>query len=460
MQPGDIAYVADTVTRVAAELGDSTLVLAFAGAPFTVASYLVEGRLSRTYEHNWALLYTDLRVARADGRPGGDGRGVRRRPARRRGSGVPTVRLRGPARSRSPTTTASSSPLTACSPSCRAAPGRTGDPFRHRVRPPPRVDGRRGGAGHRADWRTSIAAARKRLGDSLCSRAISTRHSSSPEGRRRRRFRRVVLADNGGQPGHTFNLGHGVHPSSDPGARRRRRLRARGDEELISRTGVVVDGVRHATPARRHRCALHGHPAWAAAERRPARRPHRPLRGDRRAQPARRAHRGATLGDRLRPRRCRPRRVRRRRRSAPRRSEHRGGRRRARRVGRRAGRRPRAGPALLDDVGGRLPRARRRAAAHGLPFVGIESWASEPAYVDYLAGVVKTGLAGMLPATRVLFTAHSLPRRILDTADPYLSRSPVPPRSPPTAGPTDRCRSPGSRPDGRLNHGSSRTCSA
>ena len=27
----------------------------------------------------------------------------------------------------------------------------------------------------------------------------------------------AVLADNGGQPGHIFNLGHGVHPASDPG---------------------------------------------------------------------------------------------------------------------------------------------------------------------------------------------------------------------------------------------------
>ena len=34
-------------------------VLAFAGAPFTVASYLIEGRPSRTYEHTKALLHTD-----------------------------------------------------------------------------------------------------------------------------------------------------------------------------------------------------------------------------------------------------------------------------------------------------------------------------------------------------------------------------------------------------------------
>ena len=27
----------------------------------------------------------------------------------------------------------------------------------------------------------------------------------------------AVLADNAGHPGHIFNLGHGVHPDSDPG---------------------------------------------------------------------------------------------------------------------------------------------------------------------------------------------------------------------------------------------------
>ena len=28
---------------------------------------------------------------------------------------------------------------------------------------------------------------------------------------------RAVLADNAGHPGHVFNLGHGVHPTTDPG---------------------------------------------------------------------------------------------------------------------------------------------------------------------------------------------------------------------------------------------------
>ena len=56
LEPDDIAYVAETVQLVAAELGADVPVLAFAGAPFTVASYLIEGRPSRTYEHTKALL--------------------------------------------------------------------------------------------------------------------------------------------------------------------------------------------------------------------------------------------------------------------------------------------------------------------------------------------------------------------------------------------------------------------
>ncbi|MDQ3470505.1 MAG: uroporphyrinogen decarboxylase, partial [Actinomycetota bacterium] len=62
LTPDDVAYVADTVRAVVADLGPAVPVLAFAGAPFTVASYLVEGRPSRTYEHTKALLHTDERL--------------------------------------------------------------------------------------------------------------------------------------------------------------------------------------------------------------------------------------------------------------------------------------------------------------------------------------------------------------------------------------------------------------
>jgi len=54
LEPDDIGYVAATVERVVGELGAAVPVLAFAGAPFTVASYLIEGAPSRTYEHTKA----------------------------------------------------------------------------------------------------------------------------------------------------------------------------------------------------------------------------------------------------------------------------------------------------------------------------------------------------------------------------------------------------------------------
>jgi uroporphyrinogen decarboxylase len=55
----DTPYVLETVRQLVAELPDEVPLLAFAGAPFTVASYLVEGRPSRTYEHTKQLMHTD-----------------------------------------------------------------------------------------------------------------------------------------------------------------------------------------------------------------------------------------------------------------------------------------------------------------------------------------------------------------------------------------------------------------
>jgi uroporphyrinogen decarboxylase len=54
----DTPYVLETVRNLVRELGDVPLI-GFAGAPFTVASYLVEGRPSRTYEKTKQLMYGD-----------------------------------------------------------------------------------------------------------------------------------------------------------------------------------------------------------------------------------------------------------------------------------------------------------------------------------------------------------------------------------------------------------------
>ncbi len=51
----DAPYVSHAIRSLVAEL--DVPLIGFAGAPFTVASYLVEGRPSRTYEHTKSLMY-------------------------------------------------------------------------------------------------------------------------------------------------------------------------------------------------------------------------------------------------------------------------------------------------------------------------------------------------------------------------------------------------------------------
>jgi uroporphyrinogen decarboxylase len=53
----DTPYVLETVRNLVSEL--PVPLIAFAGAPFTVASYLIEGRPSRTYVRTKALMHTD-----------------------------------------------------------------------------------------------------------------------------------------------------------------------------------------------------------------------------------------------------------------------------------------------------------------------------------------------------------------------------------------------------------------
>lgn len=58
LTPEDVSYVTEAMGMLTAELG-STPLIGFAGAPFTLASYLVEGGPSRNHEHTKALMYGD-----------------------------------------------------------------------------------------------------------------------------------------------------------------------------------------------------------------------------------------------------------------------------------------------------------------------------------------------------------------------------------------------------------------
>ncbi|MFC3802129.1 ferrochelatase [Cohnella sp. GCM10012308] len=74
------------------------------------------------------------------------------------------------------------------------------------------------------------------------------------------------------------------------------------------------------------------------------------------------------------------------------------------------------------SVGGYLKRAREAAEQHNIAFAGVESYHLHPVLIEALADRVNAGLdqAGVSAAEGlVLFSAHSLPARILEMNDPY-----------------------------------------
>jgi len=55
----DLAYVAQAIEKVAAHFRDRLGVIGFCGAPFTLASYMIEGGGSRNYIHTKQLMYSE-----------------------------------------------------------------------------------------------------------------------------------------------------------------------------------------------------------------------------------------------------------------------------------------------------------------------------------------------------------------------------------------------------------------
>jgi uroporphyrinogen decarboxylase len=61
LEPGDVRYVTEAVTTLVAELGAKPLI-GFAGGPFTLASYLIEGGPSKSHDRAKALMYGNPRM--------------------------------------------------------------------------------------------------------------------------------------------------------------------------------------------------------------------------------------------------------------------------------------------------------------------------------------------------------------------------------------------------------------
>jgi uroporphyrinogen decarboxylase len=210
----DTPYVLETVRILVREL--SVPLLAFAGAPFTVASYLIEGRPSRTYARTKAMMHTEpvlwdaLMSALADMAVASIGSQL--------AAGAQAFQLFDswagalhPAdyeRFVLPYSTRVFDALRAT-----GAPGihfgvSTGELLGLMARTGCEVLG--------VDWRTPLAAARARAGRPVALQGnLDPAVCTCPWEVVEREVERV-LADNGGHPGHIFNLGHGVLPETDP----------------------------------------------------------------------------------------------------------------------------------------------------------------------------------------------------------------------------------------------------
>ena len=221
----DTAYVQATVRILAAELPADVPLLAFAGAPFTVASYLVEGRPSTTYQHTKAMMYTDPALWHR----------VMERLTQHAVAFI-DAQLRSGARAFQvfdswagalssadyrrfvlPHSTAVFTELAARHPGVPGIHFGIGCDHLLADMLEAATAGGHGTPVLGLDWRTPIREARTRLGADLVVQGnldpalVLAGVGPALAGTD------AVLLDNGGHPGHIFNLGHGVQPDTDPG---------------------------------------------------------------------------------------------------------------------------------------------------------------------------------------------------------------------------------------------------
>ena len=91
---GDLSHVLETIRILDREL--DVPLITFAGAPFTIASYLIEGRPSKSYIRTKTMMYSEPEaVVHADGQARRHGHRLFARACGSRRQGVPAVRQLG-----------------------------------------------------------------------------------------------------------------------------------------------------------------------------------------------------------------------------------------------------------------------------------------------------------------------------------------------------------------------------
>ena len=211
----DCPYVQQTVRNLVGELGDVPLI-GFAGAPFTVASYLVEGGPSRTLGRTKALMLSepDLWARLLD-----------------RLADIAVAALRAQVLAGASAVQLFDSWAGTLSP----------DMYERHVMPAsakvfagvadlgvPRIHfgvttgellpllAKAGATVVGVDWRVPIDEARRRLGPDVAVQGNLDPAVCLAPWPAVAEAATDVLVRNGGQPGHVFNLGHGVLPETDP----------------------------------------------------------------------------------------------------------------------------------------------------------------------------------------------------------------------------------------------------
>ncbi|MGH9043368.1 MAG: uroporphyrinogen decarboxylase [Acidimicrobiales bacterium] len=212
----ETGYVAEAAAIVAKELGPKVPLIGFAGAPFTVASYLVEGGASKDFARVKALMHTEPRTWHdLAGRLATLATGSLAAQVRAGASAVQLfdswAGVLSPGdyeRFVLPTTTQILAAVKEMGvPSIIFGVG-AGELLGLMASAGPDVVG--------VDWRVPLGQAHERVGNLALQGNLDPALCLAPF-EVAARATRDILAQGASVPGHVFNLGHGVLPDTDPG---------------------------------------------------------------------------------------------------------------------------------------------------------------------------------------------------------------------------------------------------